>query len=69
MYCILAPLRLHSAILDVLDKELMMTIRGIEKQGIEGFLSSLPDKERKDMEKTMKVLRNESIYCHSWLEV
>jgi 5-methyltetrahydrofolate corrinoid/iron sulfur protein methyltransferase len=70
MYCILHPLGIHSAIVDVLDKELMRTVRGIEeKGGVEGFLASIADEERRDMEKTIKVLRNESIYCDSWLEL
>jgi 5-methyltetrahydrofolate corrinoid/iron sulfur protein methyltransferase len=61
---------LYSAILDVLDKELMKVHQLIgDTRDINKWLDTLDAQKRTDVEKTMKVLRNEVLYCHSWLDL
>ncbi|MDI6703123.1 MAG: dihydropteroate synthase [bacterium] len=50
---------LYSAIVDVLDENILNTAKG---KILDSF-SSL------DVEKTRSVLKNEVLYCHSWLEL
>lgn len=70
MYCLLQPTGMHSAIVNVLDKEFMGTVKGIEEKGsVDDYLASLGQEERARIEKTIKVLNNEALYCHSWLEL
>jgi 5-methyltetrahydrofolate corrinoid/iron sulfur protein methyltransferase len=69
---------LHSAIVDVLDSELVQIARG-QRQDIVDLIYKMMDGERPDLSslpdelakyaKTVKVLTGESLYSHSWLEV
>lgn len=58
-----------SAIVDTLDTELVSTARVMESSNLEQWLASLPEKEQINVRKTMKILKNEVLYCHSWLEL
>jgi 5-methyltetrahydrofolate corrinoid/iron sulfur protein methyltransferase len=70
MYCIIYNAQIHSAIVNVIDEDFMHTVAGIDEKGsVESFLSSCDPEKRAKLEKTMKVLKNESLYCHSWLEL
>lgn len=71
LYIIMADLGMTSAIVNTLEEEFMAVVRGMNKAGNdkEKYLASLPDEKRVQMEKTFKVLRNEVIYSHSWLEL
>lgn len=61
---------LTSAIADVLDKELVETARMLEKSpDLDAWIASLSPEKKEEVLKTMKVLKNEVLYCHSWLEV
>lgn len=54
----LQEVRLYSAVVDVLDEALINTLKG---KILDSFSS-------RDVEKTRAVLKNEVLYCHSWLE-
>lgn len=71
LYIIMADLGMTSAIVNTLEKEFMAVVRGMDEAGNdkEKYLASLSDEKRTQMEKTFKVLRNEVIYSHSWLEL
>lgn len=61
---------LTSAIVDTLDKELVQTARGLEKSpDLNNWIASLSPEKQVEFAKTMKVLKNEVLYCHSWLEL
>lgn len=67
-YCIVKEASIYSAIVNVLDDDFMETVRGIEKEGsVEGYLLTISSQRRENLIKTIKVLKNESVYCHSWL--
>lgn len=71
LYIIMADLGMTSAIVNTLEKEFMAVVRGMDEAGNdkEKYLASLSDEKRTQMEKTFKILRNEVIYSHSWLEL
>ncbi len=61
---------LTSAIVDTLDKELVGIARALEKSSdLDSWLASLSPEKQNEFSKTMKVLKNEVLYCHSWLEL
>lgn len=68
-FCILEEAGIYSAIVNVLDEDFMETVRGVEKGGLSSYLESIPAERRIKLTKTIKVLKNESLYCHSWLEL
>lgn len=69
-FCIAKSAGIYSAIVNVLDDDFMETVRGIEKQGsVEAYLLTTSPEKKEKLEKTIKVLKNESLYCHSWLEL
>lgn len=69
-YCIAEEAGIYSAIVNVLDEDFMETVNGIKKQGGVGSYLATTSPERKvRLEKTIKVLKNESLYCHSWLDL
>jgi cobalamin-dependent methionine synthase I len=69
---------LYSAIVDAFDKDLMAIARGqrpdiiaLVQEMMDGYvpdIDSLP-KEMQNYARTVRVLRGESLYSHSWLEV
>lgn len=61
---------LTSAIVDTLDKELVEMARTLEKlTDLDQWIASLSQEKQDEFYKTMKVLKNEVLYCHSWLEL
>lgn len=61
---------LTSAIVDILDKELVDVARAVEKSpDLDSWINSLSQEKQNEFSKTMKVLKNEVLYCHSWLEL
>ena len=66
---------LTSAIVDTLDKELVQVARALEKSPdtkqacLDKWIDSLSPEKQAGFSKTMKVLKNEVLYCHSWLEL
>ncbi|MFH1562165.1 MAG: dihydropteroate synthase [Nitrospirota bacterium] len=61
---------LTSAIVDTLDKELVQVARGLEKSpDLDKWIASLSPEKQVEFSKTMKILKNEVLYCHSWLEL
>jgi len=61
---------LTSAIVDTLDQELVNTARTLEKSpDLDTWIASLSQEKQDEFYKTMKVLKNEVLYCHSWLEL
>ncbi|MEW6095280.1 MAG: dihydropteroate synthase [bacterium] len=61
---------LTSAIVDTLDKELVAMARELEKVlDLDRWVASLSQEKQAEFSKTMKVLKNEVLYCHSWLEL
>lgn len=61
---------LTSAIVDTLDKELVDVARAVEKSPhLDSWIDSLSQEKQNEFSKTMKVLKNEVLYCHSWLEL
>lgn len=70
IYCILEPIGVYSAIVNVLDDDFMAVVNGISQKGsVQAYLNSLDSEAKTRLEKTMAVLRNEALYCHSWLEM
>jgi 5-methyltetrahydrofolate corrinoid/iron sulfur protein methyltransferase len=74
----LMKLGLHSAIVDVLDQELVQIARG-QRPDIVDIVHRMMDGEKPDVSslsdemakyaRTVRVLTGESLYSHSWLEV
>jgi 5-methyltetrahydrofolate corrinoid/iron sulfur protein methyltransferase len=74
----LMKLGLHSAIVDVLDEELVQIARG-QRPDIVDIVHRMMDGEKPDISslsdemakyaRTVRVLTGESLYSHSWLEV
>jgi cobalamin-dependent methionine synthase I len=61
---------IYSVILDTTDEEFMKAVKEIERLKSEGLKPTEKlAKEDKDVEKTLKILKNEVMYCHSWLEL
>ena len=70
MYCILEPTGVYSAIVNVLDDDFMAVVNGISQKGsVQAYLNGLDSEAKTRLEKTMAVLKNEALYCHSWLEM
>ncbi len=69
-FCIAHQAGIYSAIVNVLDEDFMETVQGIKKEGsVNGYLATASQEVRTKLEKTIRVLKNESLYCHSWLEL
>ncbi len=69
-YCICYQAGISSAIVNVLDDSFMEVVCGIEKQGsVDKYLEVVDSDKKVKLEKTIRVLRNEVLYCHSWLEI
>lgn len=60
---------LDSAIADPLDEEMMQMIRSFQApSALEKYISTLKDRQLEDVTKTVKVLRSENLYAHSYLD-
>ncbi|MDI6786420.1 MAG: dihydropteroate synthase [bacterium] len=61
---------LTSAIVDGLDVDFLNKLRSLEDSlDLDSWITTLSEKDREEAKKTIKVLRNEVLYCHSWLEL
>ncbi|MEW6680079.1 MAG: dihydropteroate synthase [bacterium] len=69
-FCISHDVGIYSAIVNVLDDDFMETVSGIKKEGsVDGYLAKTSQEKKIKLEKTIRILKNESLYCHSWLEL
>lgn len=68
MLMILAEVNIYSAIVNTMDAEFMATVKQVEQYLAQGKKPTECITET-DVQKTLKVLRNEVMYCHSWLEL
>lgn len=61
---------LTSAIVDGLDVDFLNKLRSLEgSNDLDSWIATLSEKEQEEAKKTIKVLKNEILYCHSWLEL
>ncbi len=56
-----------SAIVDGFDKKLINMVK--TWKDLNNWIATLPQEEQIKVQKTIQVLKNEALYCHSWLEV
>ncbi|MEW6608408.1 MAG: dihydropteroate synthase [bacterium] len=68
MLMILAEVNIYSAIVNTMDAEFMATVKQVEQHLAQGKKPTECITDT-DVQKTLKVLRNEVMYCHSWLEL
>jgi 5-methyltetrahydrofolate corrinoid/iron sulfur protein methyltransferase len=61
---------LYSAIVDGLDREFLDKLNSLKDfKDLDSWVNSLNKEEQEVAKKTIKVLNNEALYCHSWLEI
>lgn len=61
---------LTSAIVDGLDVGFLNKLRSLEgSNDLDSWITTFSEKEQEEAKKTIKVLNNEMLYCHSWLEL